>query len=64
MYLSMLRKKIKVKFDNGQWYTGEVRSYLNGEHKVYYPYDQLTESQNFFFPDKPNFVGRGSWKLV
>ena len=48
----------------GRPYTGEVRSYLNGEHKVFYPYDQLTESQNFFFPDKPNFVGRGSWKLV
>jgi transposase InsO family protein len=62
--LDIVGKIIKVKFDNNRWYTGEVRSYLNGEHKVYYPYDQLTESQNFFFPDKPNFVGRGSWKLV
>ena len=60
----LVGKRVKVKFDNGQWYTGQVRAYKLPTHSVYFAYDNITEKQNFFFPEKPNYVGRDSWKLI
>jgi len=31
---------------------------------VYFSYDNITERQNFFFPDKQNYVTRDNWKLI
>ena len=60
----MVKKKIKVRFEDDKWYTGEVRSYKKPVHSVYFSYDNITERQNFFFPDKPNYVARDNWKLI
>eukprot|EP01043_Picozoa_sp_COSAG02_P036068 COSAG02_NODE_2621_length_8402_cov_12.631218_5_plen_534_part_00 len=64
--LQMLTKKVRVKFENGRWYTGVVREYdkEKGQHSVYFSYDQVTESLNFFYPDRPNYVGRDSWRFA
>jgi hypothetical protein len=43
---------------------GQVRAYQQPAHSVYVAYDNITEKQNFFFPDKPNYVGKDSWKLI
>ena len=60
----LVNNRIKVRFENGKWYTGEVRSYKQPVHSVYFSYDNTTERQNFFFPDKPNYVTRDNWKLI
>jgi hypothetical protein len=60
----LVGRKVKVKFDTGSWYTGQVNDYQKGEHSVYFSYDNATEKLNFFFSSKPGFVGRDSWKLV
>jgi hypothetical protein len=60
----LVKKKIKVRFEDGKWYTGEVRSYKKPVHSVYFSYDNITERQNFFFPDKQNYVTRDNWKLI
>ena len=41
--LQLLTRKVRVKFDNGRWCTGEVKQYdkEKGQHSVYFSYEPV-----------------------
>ena len=63
----LVGKTIKVEFDiEGElkWFIGEVRSYQQGVHTVFYPEDGTFEEQNFFDPEGPGYIGTAHVSMV